>query len=177
MYSGTFTVDSDRYKLVAPMLGLWATTLLGSKGSVSKELHDLYSGLTREEQLRVFPTEHFGGLIEMLEDMSYMHAEESSIMAKEGGVEEQAQAEEGKAATSTVVIKKEATSTSRQASIKSLETVAKVKGENSLAALRSVHRSHRASPPSRPPAKRRGRSVAKAPVGRRGASPPPGTRS
>ena len=126
VYSGTFTVDSDRYKLVAPMLGLWATTLLGSKGSVSKELHDLYSGLTREEQLRVFPTEHFGGLIEMLEDMSYMHAEESSIMAKEGGVEEQAQAEEGKDRSSME------------------ETVAKVKGENSLAALRSVHRSHRA---------------------------------
>ena len=48
------------------MLGLWAMVLTGRHGA-TKELHELFCGLSHEQQRRVFPPEYFGALPQLLE--------------------------------------------------------------------------------------------------------------
>ena len=61
VFGGEFTNMEDRQKLVEPMLGLWAMVLTGRHGA-TKELHELFCGLSQEQQQLIFPPDFFGEL-------------------------------------------------------------------------------------------------------------------
>ena len=61
VFGGEFTADSDKEKLVEPVLGLWAMVLSGyNSGAYSAQVQEVHDAVMQIGLETTFPTKHFG---------------------------------------------------------------------------------------------------------------------